>query len=97
MKTKVTEYKYDDFKKGTHFIITSAPNYWNGALNSNCPINNINIKYPYEGIVTHTSGMSAMTDGFYGWSLFSLITENKIKIVKITEERKKKLLKISKI
>jgi len=35
-----------------------------------------------------------MTDGFYGWSLSSLMDENKIKIVTIKEERKKKINKI---
>jgi len=85
--------KYD-FKKRTRFIITEEPTLWDSKLNDNYPLRN-KIKYPYSGIIKqidHPYG--AMTDGFYGWSLSALIEENKIKIVNIKEERKKKLIKI---
>jgi len=85
-----------DFKKGTRFIITGEPICWNSTLNANCPLRN-GIKYPYRGVIEKISNGGngdCFSDGFYGWSLSSLISEHLIEIAPIKEERKKKLTKI---
>jgi len=86
----------NNFKKGTQFIITGKPRMWNSSLNDNNPLES-NIIYPYKSIIKKIKHSefefdSPMTDGFYGWSLSSLLEGNKIIILK--EERKKKLIKI---
>jgi len=83
------------YKIGSKFIITAKPKFWNSRLNPNEPLDVV--KYPYYGTIKgidDNTGLIAMTDGFYGWSLSSLIEENKIIIIDIKEERKKKLNKI---
>lgn len=84
------------FEVGTKFIITDKPRYWNGELCKKCPFFT-NIEYPYYGTILaikkQYDGEIAMTDGIYGWSLTTLIEENKIEI-SLKEERRIKLKKL---
>lgn len=85
----------ENYKEGTEFIIKSRPSFWSSTLNSNSPFYN-KIKYPYRARIVavdiNEEDHISMTDGVYGWSLSTLVIENKIS--SITEIRKLKLKKI---
>lgn len=88
-----------NFEVGTIFVITAPPSYWNSTL---CEINPLlSVRYPYYGTIINIKEYKdqyedeveiSMTDGRYGWSLTTLINENKI--VNLKEERISKLNKL---
>ena len=98
-----SNYLVEKFKVNTHFIITAKPTKWSSALNTKCPLWLEPNEYPYYGIIKNVKNVKdqysqydrfhiAMDDGTYGWSLETLIIENKIFTEK--DYRKEKLQKI---
>lgn len=91
---KVEVEEYAGFRIGDRFVITSEPKFWSSSLNDNPPIGRVT--YPYYGtikrILIHNDDLVAMTEGKYGWSLDSLLKDDKIQSIRML--RKKKLKKI---
>jgi hypothetical protein len=90
--------KIKKFKVGMKVVIYGQTENWNSRLNQNDPRKS-NIKFPYHCTIKEIDEsdnfFSAMTCGYYGWSLNSLINENLI--IDIKEIRKDKLKKIDMI
>lgn len=84
----------EKFKINTQFVIVSEPTQWASLLNDNCPLE-INLKFPYHSKIINRKldgDYIAMDDGTYGWSLSTLVKENKIYLNQ--EYRKLKLINL---
>lgn len=92
---KLEEYKY--YKNGTKFTITKEPKTWASTVGGTCPIRG-RLSFPYKGGVekigeSKRTGVIAMYDGEYGWSLDKMIIEGIISI-DIKQIRKEKIKKL---
>lgn len=95
MKYKVVK-EYSGLKVGDRFVITSEPRLWDSSLNDNSPFGRV--IYPYYGTIKkiaidNTGYLSvSMTDGKYGWSLDSLLINNRIQSLRVVRREKLKKL-----
>jgi hypothetical protein len=89
------------FKIGDKFTINRKPNSWSSAAGGDCPLSKIH-KYPYTSEIVNIvhrqdlgRHIAILDNNDFGWSLSSLIDENKINTHNF--ERYKKLQKIQKL